>query len=676
MLERIVDITKQETSKERAYDHVLEITQHHRIQASPGHRQAALYAADEFKKSGLETTTLTYAGDGKTKYWQYPMPQEWSCNYAELKMLSPKEEVLANFAEVPISLIQRSAATSAEGVSGELVVLNDGDDESSYPDIDFKGKFVMTDGDYDKVRSWAVETRGAVGIVSDRMSEFLPVRHRFDVGDALTYTSFWWYGQEKKCFGFVLSPKAGDALRKKAKKETVTLHAQVDAKFYDGHIEVVSGLIKGKSDEEVLVVAHLCHPKPSANDNSSGCATALESARVLAKLIDQGKLEKPLRSIRFLLLPEMSGTYAYLANNEDRIEKTVAGLNLDMVGENQELCGSSLIVEQLPHATGHFAATVAKKALLAVAKEVPNMSNTSHYPLFRYTFGEFSGGSDHYILSDPTVGIGTPMLIQWPDKYYHTSMDTVDKVDPKMLERVANITSSYAYFIANATKNEAIWLLRGMVGYFEKKVKDFTNKSIAQGTMMIKAKDWAKALEIRDNTKPYLHYLLDVEFENVSSLAKLSPEIDEFLVSTKEDMKEFIARELSEFNKLFELLLADSSFSCQSITKTSKETDVDSIVNTTENIIPKRLSRGPLSLRGQIVKLPEQMQNKYYEYEKLKNNQLRKLTYLLYWMDGKRTLAEIVEKTSFESGKTEHEVALFLIELLKELELIDIEKAL
>jgi hypothetical protein len=256
MLEKIVDILSKETSKERAYNHILEITQHHRIQASPGHRQASLYCANQFEKAGLETTTLSYAGDGKTKYWQYPMPQEWVCSKATLTMEEPDEKVLANFEEVPISLIQRSGATPKEGLSGELIVLENGDDENNYSEVDFEGKFVMTDGDYDKVRSWAVEKKGALGVITDRMSEFLPVRHRYDVGDALTYTSWWWYGDEKKCVGFVLSPKAGDALRKKAKDNTIKLTAKVDAKFYDGHIEVVSGVIKGKTNEEVLVVAN------------------------------------------------------------------------------------------------------------------------------------------------------------------------------------------------------------------------------------------------------------------------------------------------------------------------------------------------------------------------------------------------------------------------------------
>ena len=55
----------------------------------------------------------------------------------------------------------------------------------------------------------------------------------------------------------------------------------------------------------------------------------------------------------------------------------------------------------------------------------------------RYTETAFSAGSDHYILSDPTVGIPSPMIIHWPDRFYHSSHDTPDKCDPRSLARKA-----------------------------------------------------------------------------------------------------------------------------------------------------------------------------------------------------------------------------------------------
>jgi hypothetical protein len=34
------------------------------------------------------------------------------------------------------------------------------------------------------------------------------------------------------------------------------------------------------------------------------------------------------------------------------------------------------------------------------------------------------------------------MITQWPDKFYHTSTDTLDKVDSTMLARVGTIAAT------------------------------------------------------------------------------------------------------------------------------------------------------------------------------------------------------------------------------------------
>ena len=99
-------------------------------------------------------------------------------------------------------------------------------------------------------------------------------------------------------------------------KRKVRLHAKVNSRLYSGKIENVTAVIKGRTDEEVLVVAHLCHPQHSANDNASGCGAVIEVARVLRKLVVEKRLPRPKRTIRFLLVPEMTGTYAYLATNK------------------------------------------------------------------------------------------------------------------------------------------------------------------------------------------------------------------------------------------------------------------------------------------------------------------------------------------------------------------------
>ena len=64
-------------------------------------------------------------------------------------------------------------------------------------------------------------------------------------------------------------------------------------------------------------------------------------------MIDTGPLEAPQRSIRLLWVPEMTGAFAYLATHEQEIDLMVAGLNLDMVGQNQALCESVFVIADL-----------------------------------------------------------------------------------------------------------------------------------------------------------------------------------------------------------------------------------------------------------------------------------------------------------------------------------------
>ena len=42
----------------------------------------------------------------------------------------------------------------------------------------------------------------------------------------------------------------------------------------------------------------------------------------------------------------------------------------------------------------------------------------------------YSGGSDHALWLDPGIGVPCPLLIQWPDRFYHSSLDGPGRCDP------------------------------------------------------------------------------------------------------------------------------------------------------------------------------------------------------------------------------------------------------
>ena len=69
---------------------------------------------------------------------------------------------------------------------------------------------------------------------------------------------------------------------------------------------------------------------------------------------------------------------------------------------------------------------------------------------FYYSIETHYGASDHMVFNDWGVRVPGIMMIAWPDRWYHTSGDRVDKADPTQMKRVAIIAAAGAYTIASA----------------------------------------------------------------------------------------------------------------------------------------------------------------------------------------------------------------------------------
>jgi hypothetical protein len=547
-LRQTCELIWQACSGDAAWQAVSNLSRFHRIQASPGYRQAAQWVHQQLVEAGLESEILSYPADERNSFWAWTSFQEWDCTHATLHLIAPEEQAqeLANFRADPISVIQRSSPFAGEA---EVVLLEDGTAESGYDNLEIAGRIVLTRGDLRRVWELAVAQRGAVGILFDGMRSVPPVRPGGDLADIRQYTSFWWLPGDTHCFGFVLTPRQGQALRclLKESEEAVRVRASVDSRLYDGAMEVVSAVIPGQKDEEIVVVAHLCHPVPSANDNASGAAAALEAARALQSLVASSQLPAPKRTIRFLWLPEMNGSLAYLARREDSLVRMVAGVNLDMVGEDQEQTGSSWLIERPPDAAASFAPDL----LARLRDELPSIKgmtgvSPSHiglgaYPLYRQAEVPFSGGSDHFILSDPTVGVPTPMLIQWPDRFYHTSADTPDRVDPQSLARAGTLAAAYAYWLATAGGKEAIWLGYEMLARFKARVAETAQAAVTDVQSLVDSDAVAQAIVDLDRR---LAYLLDRQKAALATLDRLAPSdclVDEF----QAEAERLVQRELA-----------------------------------------------------------------------------------------------------------------------------------
>lgn len=429
----------------RALEDVRAVSRHHRIQSTAGYDDAAAWLVHALRAAGLEPVVEAALADGATAHLGCPLQEGWACTRAVATLHGAAgAEPLADFAAAPLSLVQRSAPAR-----GRWPLVPAGA-------ADVRGRVVLGDEAVHDLHAREVLGRGAAGLVSDGRRLLPPVRTREHDRDSVAYTSFWWAGEEPRGWGFVVSPARGESLRARlAAGEPLEIEAEIVTRRAPTTAPIVTAVLPGTLPGEVLVTAHLCHPKPGANDNGSGVAAALEAARALAALDRTGGLPRARRSIRFLWMPELTGTYAWLAADPGRAARTVAALNLDMVGESQADCGSTQLIERAPHFAGSFAEELLVRIRHAAQDWVTSFSGEGHYSMVRAAEVPYSGGSDHAVWIDPAVGVPCPMLVQWPDRYYHSDLDTADRCDPASLAHAARIAAVYAAAIACAGADDA-----------------------------------------------------------------------------------------------------------------------------------------------------------------------------------------------------------------------------
>jgi hypothetical protein len=673
-----------EASGPRALDTVAEIIRHHRIQASPGFRDAARALARRLEQAGLQVEIMSFPADGEHRYWSYRPGLEWACTDAELTLLSPERRRLARWSDAKLSLVQRSAPTPPEGTECRLVLVEPGDDPAAYRNLDLAGKAVMTDGDLELVRRLVV-AHGGIGLVTDGMREFPPVRMRWDLADALQYTSFWWGPGDRPIWGFVLSPRAGGELRKMlrdAGPAGLPVRARVAARFYPGTMDVLSAVLPGNvPDEEVVVIAHLCHPQPSANDNASGAAAAVEAMVGLAALVREGTLSAPRRAIRLLLVPEINGTTCYLASTPQARQQIVAAVNLDMVGERQDLCGSVLQVEAGPLATPSFATDLLCLIMAESLAEGSNWGGTAALPAMRWTETPFSGGSDHYLLGDPTVGVPCPMIIQWPDRFYHTSADTLDKVDPEALRRVAVAAGTYAMFLATAGLAEACWLAGEMVARFAHSLHAAVSQW-AKGTAASAAGPGPAPFE---RLEELIAFRLDRRLADLASLDRLlTPEERRFFRPVRAALEEE-CRQVAEREKRRTAMLAEITHSGRPAPSTRPQEGPGAVAwggdrdaradaeRQAQLLVPRRLVPGPVDLRDALGSLPAPDALDFLLFRREHKRAAEPLEpRLLYWSDGQRTLAEVERLVELEVGVRDTPYALRYVKLLERAGLLEL----
>jgi aminopeptidase-like protein len=125
----------------------------------------------------------------------------------------------------------------------------------------------------------------------------------------------------KEDWGFCLSQRQLLALDTHAKYEVC-----IESSLTDGTLTYGEAYLPGRTDDEILLSCHVCHPS-LANDNLSGLVVATYLAQQLAR--------RDLRySYRFLFLPGTIGAITWLAQNQHRTHNICHGMVLTCLGDN------------------------------------------------------------------------------------------------------------------------------------------------------------------------------------------------------------------------------------------------------------------------------------------------------------------------------------------------------
>src|ERR1700675_2621263 len=453
---------RDESSGAAPYENLRYLTGLHRVPATAAFDQAAQFVLQRAREYGLASAhSEQFPIDGARHYGLMRSYLAWTVEEARLWEIRPQHILLGDWKTDPIHLADYSHSADVET---ELVDVGNGASEADYSGKDVRGKIVLADGVLARVQELAVAQHGAAGIVS-----YMPNQTTAWSGLGTTVVR-WGHldARQPSGFAFMVSRQAAEALRSRLRNgEHVILNAHVKATVGPGHWTVVTGTIPGTDSTagEIVYSCHLDHERPGANDNGSGCVTILESARVLAHLIDSGQLPRPKRTLRFVWGPEVEGTMAFLATHPEIKQRLRANIHMDMVGGDPFKNKSIFHVTGTPWSLPSFVTDVGAEfldAIRAAATEYASGETPAETGIVETRAGgqgtrneliadvtPYSSGSDHDDYDSSTIAVPSLYLRDWPDIYIHTDHDTLDQIDATKLRRVALLGAASGYVYAS-----------------------------------------------------------------------------------------------------------------------------------------------------------------------------------------------------------------------------------
>lgn len=657
--EEAIRALNNEISGERAQDYIRNIAHHKRDQASDEYHKAAEWVVEQLQKFGLSEVHIEkYPADDDIYYYMHKARRGWDAEFAELWIIEPRQEKLTSYADIPVSLANRSQSCH---VTGELIYVGNGTRGEDYAGLDVKGKIVLAEGSGDAVAQWAVDRLGALGAVT--INQRFAHEEPDNVSRMRIFT-------ETPTFVFGLSHRRGEALKARLLRgENIIVKADVQATIHPGHYENVIATIYGAdlAAEEILLTAHLCHYKPGANDNASGSACLMEMGRALKRLIDEGKIKRPQRTIRFLWVPEMSGSIAYAATHPEIVDRMIAGINFDMVGQYLNDNNSTFFLHCTPHSQPHyindilanlveFVAAHNVEPLTSGGESFPVLSFSGSRDAFRYRIAGYTGGSDQYIFNDGLLDVPSAFFLIWPDRYYHTSGDKPEICDPTQLKRTSFLGAAAVVYLMDDCPHKA----RRLAGEVYTRTASRITLEVKRAFDFINQSDGE---DLHENYKEAVNFIEQAYKREIAVLLSLKnySRRDE---SGDEYVDALIQKIAAQQKGSIQDVLNFYRITCRALELSPRKITLTTAEEKAQTIVPRRNPKlkGPLSNDF----LQERLKGKNVRTDLPINRMDSRITYeILNFIDGKKSVLDIRNAVSAEFEPVRLEWVIDYLELLE-----------
>ena len=630
------------------------------------------YMVGKLKEYGVEEVKLEDLAEmmPERKGW-------WARVDAELWMVEPREQRLSRLSEHP-ALMARGCDTGEW--QGETVYL-DRRDLDKLKDMDLKGKIILTPEYMAYFRD--IFSQEALGIISFHNTE--PSQDPFRVDFNMRFIKS---GTGNNMFGFQIWPHLGEQLKNIIfEKQKLVLRATAKTKTYPYKLDTIFACIKGKSPGKkgLMFTAHLFERplKQGANDNISGCVVLAEIARTITTLIKEGKIQRPERTIYFLMIEEGSGTMAFFRKYPDMGNKILAVINMDMVGGDLDKNQAFFYIERpfysrtsfLEPVTINFTDYVFKTNSQQLENQLYTIEDDFPVPIvekngsrqpFRYILGNFMGSSDHGMYIETDSGISAVMFSAWPDRWFHTDKDRPDKTDPTQLKRTAFIGTASALAICSGSEEILENLIR--VTYQDRLtlIHEALSRSIRELSLLKKSDGGATYA----NSLNYIIQAKDLSQKTLSYIKDLTRDkkrLDNYLDNLIKSFDEFPAIYTKILENYYKNAAAFRGFEPE-LKKIPGEEKL-------KHITPIKVEPIPL---GKWIPFPE-LFRAIREDAQLSRKIFRQYGHLflmeLYLcIDGKRTLAQIRDLLNFEFQPMAAADFMKVINFLEKAKLIKVKK--